>query len=74
MIKLNKKVLEYFDFEEAVCFIAQKYNKNVYDLESKLVADVIGDQEIFTLCDPWSDITDEFVKEFGEDAHYIWER
>ena len=74
MIKPNEKILKYYDFEEAVCFIAQKYSKNVYDLESKLVADIIGDQEIFTLYDPWSDITDDFVKEFGEDAHYIWER
>ena len=75
---MEKRVLEYYDFEEAVNFIATKYRLNEYEINQELVALFeLGSMLVFTMYEDEyyksSEYVSLFIKEFGADAKYIWE-
>jgi len=74
MNKPEIRRIEYIDFEEAICYIATKYNKNAFNLQDKLVEELeLSAMLPFTLIELEDDLSKEFVKEFGASTTYIWE-
>ena len=74
MLKPKAVVIEYFDFEKALDYVADKYNYDVGDLYW-FVDDEVGLVEggLFDFKDVESPASAMFNKEFGKEAIYKWQ-
>ena len=74
MLKPKAVVMEYFDFEKALDYVADKYNYDVGVLYWEVDGEVdLVEGGLFTYNHIFSPASSMFHKEFGEEAIYKWQ-